>query len=187
MAVRIDEYGHIIRDGEKATSTNNQREDTEPNPKFTWGWVLICIAGLFILFTVVFNILPGNDRSEQTRAYEQAPSWVNKLGIRRARTIKESNYYLDQNQVMMHNITAPYTGTYVFTTLDSGDTYGFLSSSDDSKEETYNDDDGGIDNNFMIVQNYNEGERMNIRVRFLDPNTMSGKILFYVFLVEEWQ
>ncbi len=167
--------------------TTGQQEKKNNSKIRLWTYILIILSIVFLVYILSDN--SNNTKNISNSAiteYPTTPSWIQNLGIKEAVIIRQDDYYYDH---ITRGFTsfAPYSGTYVFTTIDSGDTYGYISSSEDSWEVVVGDNDSGIDKNFMIIQHYEAGDLIHFRVRFRDFQNMKGDIHYYMLFVQEWK
>lgn len=71
---------------------------------------------------------------------------------------------------------APYAGTFIFTSSGSEDTFASLYDSDTATVAEAEDDNSGIDTNFLLEKTLSEEQSVYLDVKFLDPD-MEGTIL----------
>ena len=139
-----------------------------PRREIHWGWI---IALLLLLAVMVYYVIRQSGPSATQR------KWAEAIGISRVEQKMSGSYYLySGDAVGRFTFTAPSAGDYVFTTLNSGDTYGILN-------ESVSDDDSGEGQNFLIRRWLAEGEQATVDFGFYDPEE-SGNIHYYVLRVE---
>lgn len=78
-------------------------------------------------------------------------------------------------QIARVRFVAPSSGTYVFTSTGSEDTYGYLYNSATSTAEIRSDDDSGTDNNFRIEYTMSANQSLYVGLKFYS-NDKSGTI-----------
>ena len=138
-----------------------------PPRRHGWGWI---IAAVLILALGTFIVLRVNSPTEEQR------KWAEAIGISRVDARMDRTVYLSPGKRQSFFFNAQQDGTYVFTTLDSGDTYGILNG-------TVSDDDSGQNHNFLIRRWMSAGETVEILTGYYDPD-VEGIIHFYVLQVE---
>lgn len=84
------------------------------------------------------------------------------------------DFAVDEGQEILYSFTAPETGSYVFETTGSSDTYGTLYDAD--MEELTANDDGDNGTNFQINYVLDEGQTYYLSVRGLSWDSASGSV-----------
>ncbi len=145
--------------------------------------LLLCIAMTLTLLPA-FAAAEGKEKepdAEQPTAEKdalEAPDPKDSYYTESPLALGSNDYVIDEAGMTLYRpFTPTKTGTYLFYSTGSDDTYGYLC--DASWTQLAYNDDGGSGNNFRIVYSMNAGQQYWIGVRYYSSST-TGTIAVFV-------
>lgn len=168
--IRVDAHGHAEHSTIKFHYKKTARK--------AWIWIILAIGIVLLVWyasTGQSELLLSSLRTSPPRN----TATITPIPTQSFVDIGDNTLYIRAGQTIRVKFTAPSTGTYVFTSTGSNDTYGYLYNSATTASTLASDDDSGSSNNFRMEHSLVSGESVYVGVRFYSSER-SGNIVLNI-------